>query len=80
MSTLPSSSRRPARRPGLLVWIIAFKAMKSVVLTALGIALVTTRHSDPVALVMRLALPLHLPASSRLLGRAIAALSTLTVS
>jgi uncharacterized membrane protein (DUF2068 family) len=54
--------------------------MKSVVLTALGIALLATRHSDPVALVMRLALTIHLPASSRLLDRAIAALSTLTVS
>jgi uncharacterized membrane protein (DUF2068 family) len=54
--------------------------MKSVVLTALGIALLATRHSDPVALAMRLALTIHLPASSRLLDRAIAALSTLTVS
>jgi uncharacterized membrane protein (DUF2068 family) len=54
--------------------------MKSVVLTALGIALLATRHSDPVALMMRLALTIHLPASSRILDRAIASLSTLTVS
>jgi uncharacterized membrane protein (DUF2068 family) len=54
--------------------------MKAVILAALGIALLTTRHSDPVALVMRLALTIHLPASSRLLDWAIAALSTLTVS
>jgi uncharacterized membrane protein (DUF2068 family) len=77
---LPSSSPPPTRRSGLLVWIIAFKAAKSVVLTALGIALLSTRHSDPVALVMRLALTIHLPASSRLLDRAIGSLSTLTVS
>jgi uncharacterized membrane protein (DUF2068 family) len=80
MSTLPSSSHRPVRRSGLLGWIIAFKAMKSVVLTALGVALLTTRHSDPVAVLMRLALAIHLPASSHLLDRAITALSTLTVS
>jgi uncharacterized membrane protein (DUF2068 family) len=80
MSTLPSSSPRPARRTRLLVWIIAFKAAKSILLTTLAIALLTTRHSDPVALLMRLALTIHLPASSRLLDRAITALSTLTVS
>jgi uncharacterized membrane protein (DUF2068 family) len=77
---LPSSSLPYARPARLLVWIIAFKALKAVVLTALGIALLTTRHSAPVALLMRLALTLHLPASSRLLDRATAALSTLTVS
>jgi uncharacterized membrane protein (DUF2068 family) len=68
------------RRPGLLLWIIALKAVKATVLAALGIALLTTRHSDPVAVAMRLALTLHLPLSSRLLDRAIAFLSTLTIS
>ena len=67
-------------RPGLLFWIIAFKAVKATVLTALGIALLTTRHSDPMAVAMRLALTLHLPSGSRLLDRAITFLSTLTFS
>jgi uncharacterized membrane protein (DUF2068 family) len=69
-----------ARRSGVLVWIIAFKAVKATALTALGIALLTTRHSDPVVLAVRLALALHLPLTSRMLDRAIDLLSTLTVS
>jgi uncharacterized membrane protein (DUF2068 family) len=68
------------RRPRLLFWIIVFKVLKAAVLTALGIALLTTRHSDPVALLMRLALTIHLPRSARLLDRAITFLSTLTLS
>jgi uncharacterized membrane protein (DUF2068 family) len=69
-----------ARRSGVLRWIIAFKATKAIALTILGVALLTTRRADPVDLVIRLALAVHLPLTSRLLGRAIAVLSTLTIS
>ena len=68
------------RPVGVLFWIIAFKGVKAALLTALGIALLTTRHADPVAFAVRLALAIHLPLTSRLLDRAIDLLSTLTVS
>jgi uncharacterized membrane protein (DUF2068 family) len=67
-------------RSGILRWIIAFKAAKAIALTALGVALLTTRRSDPVDLVIRLALAIHLPLTSRVLDRAIAILSDLTIS
>jgi uncharacterized membrane protein (DUF2068 family) len=68
-----------ARRPGILRWIIAFKAAKATALTALGVALLTTRRSDPVDLVIRVALAVHLPITSRWLDRAMAVLSNLTI-
>src|ERR1043165_6639922 len=64
----------------MLGWIIAFKAAKASALTALGIALLTTRRSDPVDLIIRVALAVHLPLTSRLLDRLIAAVSNLTVA
>jgi uncharacterized membrane protein (DUF2068 family) len=67
------------RRSGILLWIIAFKASKATALTALGVALLSTRRSDPVDLVIRLALAVHLPLTSRLLDRAISVLSNLTI-
>ena len=67
------------RRSGVLRWIIAFKAAKAIALTALGVALLTTRRSDPVDLVIRLALAVHLPITSRALNRVIAVLSNLTI-
>jgi len=67
-------------RTQLLVWIIAFKAVKATVLTMLGVALLMTRDSDPAALAVRLAMTIHLPLSARLVDRATAFLSTLTVS
>src|SRR5476649_2359001 len=70
----------PPRPSRLLGWIIAFKAAKAVTLLALGIALLTTRQSDPVGRFLRLTLALHLPLSARLLDRAIALLSTLTIA
>src|SRR5947209_7337192 len=69
-----------ARRSGVLFWIIAFKGVKAIALSVLGIGLLATRHSDPVAVAIRFALAIHLPLTSRLLDRAIALLSTLTVS
>jgi len=68
-----------ARGSGVLRWIIAFKAAKATALTVLGVALLTTRRSDPVDLIVRLALAVHLPPTSRLLDRAIAVLSNLTI-
>ena len=60
------------RRPSsLLAWIIAFKAFKAITLMALGIALVATRHDDPVDLLMRGALAIHLPLTSTLFDRAL---------
>ena len=68
------------RRSTILGWIIAFKAAKTIALTALGIAVMTTRRSDPVDLIIRLALAVHLPLTSSLLDRLIAALSNLTLA
>lgn len=70
-----TSNRHP-----LLGWIIAFKAFKAVTLTALGIALITTRHSDLLDLLSRLALALHISLSSRLLDWVLTAASGLTVT
>jgi uncharacterized membrane protein (DUF2068 family) len=55
----------------LLAWIIAFKAFKAITLMALGIALLATRHGDPVDLLMRGALAIHLPLTSTLFDRAL---------
>jgi uncharacterized membrane protein (DUF2068 family) len=63
------SPSRIARRDGLLPWIIAFKAFKAVTLTALGIALVAAHRSDPVEALVRLAIAVHLPLTSRLFQR-----------
>ena len=67
------------RRTNLLPWIVAFKAFKSVSLSALGVALLTTRHEDPVDLLFRFALVTHLPLSSRLFLRALTWATTLTL-
>lgn len=64
----------------MLAWIIAFKAFKALTLTALGVGLLTTRHSDSVNLAMRLALALHVPVTSRLLNRVLAFLAGLTMT
>ena len=61
-----------------LPWIVAFKAFKTVTLTALGIALLATRAADPNQTVMRLALAVHLPLTSRLFTRALVFASHLT--
>jgi uncharacterized membrane protein (DUF2068 family) len=60
------------RRPSsLLAGIIAFKAFKAIALIALGIALLVTRHDDPVDVLMRGALAVHLPLTSTLFDRAL---------
>jgi len=68
-----------SRDRSLLPWIVAFKAVKAITLTALGIALLALRHSDPLDVAMRAAMTFHLPLTSRLLARAVAYLSTLTI-
>jgi uncharacterized membrane protein (DUF2068 family) len=68
------------RRPSVLTWIIAFKAVKTIALIAAGVALLTVRHTDLVDVLLRLALDVHLPLTSRLLNRLLQAASDLTVS
>jgi uncharacterized membrane protein (DUF2068 family) len=69
------------RRPqGPLAWIVAFKAFKAVTLTALGFALLFSRHADPVDLLVRLAIAVHLPLTSRLLSRLLAIVANLTIA
>jgi uncharacterized membrane protein (DUF2068 family) len=64
----------PARTtPALLWWIIAFKVVKAVSLFALGAALLRSRHMPPDALLLEVARTLHVPLSSRILQRAMAA-------
>ena len=59
--------------------IIGFKAFKAATLTLAGIALLATRHADPVDLVLRIALAAHLPLTSALLDRALTLALGLTV-
>jgi uncharacterized membrane protein (DUF2068 family) len=59
------------RSPSPLAWIIAFKALKAIMLISLGSALLATRHDDPVDLLMRGALAIHLPLTSMLFDRAL---------
>jgi uncharacterized membrane protein (DUF2068 family) len=56
----------PEGRSSLLPWIVAFKAVKAVALTALGLTLLFGVHRDPVEVVMRIAQAVHLPVTSRL--------------
>src|SRR5690348_333489 len=71
----------PNPRTGrLLGWIIAFKAFKAATLVALGVALLAARHSDPIDLLIRLALAVHLPLTSRIFDRLLRTVSTLTIA
>jgi len=56
----------PGRRSSLLPWIVAFKAVKTIALTALGLTLLFGIHRDAVEMVMRIAQAVHLPVTSRL--------------
>src|SRR5437879_337539 len=75
-------SRRVAAtvRPSPLSWIIAFKAVKSATLATLGVVLLATRHADPVDLLFRLALAVHLPLTSKIFDRALAFATNLTIN
>jgi uncharacterized membrane protein (DUF2068 family) len=74
------SPPRIARRDSLLPWIIAFKAFKAVTLTALGIALVAAHRSDPVEALVRLAIAVHLPLTSRLFQQLAQSAGNLTLT
>ena len=63
----------------LLPYIVGFKAFKAVTLTALGIALLATRHSDLVDILFRVAPAIHLPLTSRLFERALELIANLTI-
>jgi uncharacterized membrane protein (DUF2068 family) len=60
-----------SRSASLLPWIVAFKAFKAALLTALGVAALSAIHRDPVDLVVQIAQAVHLPATSRLFDRGI---------
>jgi uncharacterized membrane protein (DUF2068 family) len=61
-----------ARPPALLPWIVAFKAIKALLLTVLGAALLFAVHRDALDLVVSVAQAIHLPLGSRLFDRAAA--------
>jgi uncharacterized membrane protein (DUF2068 family) len=74
------TSERIGRMPAVLVWIIVFKFFKAATLAALGVVLVTVRRSDPIEVLIHLALAVHLPLTSRLFERAMRAVANLTVA
>jgi len=69
-----------SRTRNVVLWIVAFKAFKSVTLAALGITLLATRRTDPLDVLFRLALAVHLPVTSRLFDRALLWATGLTVA
>jgi len=64
----------------VLPWIVAFKAFKAAALTTVGIALLVTRHADPVGLAIRFGLMFHLPLASKAFARVVMLASGLTVA
>jgi len=68
------------RSTTFLPWIVAFKAFKTVTLTALGITLLRTRNVDPNDLLMRFALAVHVPLTSRVFARALVFANGLTTT
>jgi uncharacterized membrane protein (DUF2068 family) len=63
-----------------LPWIIAFKAFKSISLAVLGVVLLATRQLDPVDVLTRVAMAIHLPLTSELFDRALRAALNLSVA
>jgi len=61
--------QRVTRQPSVLPWIVAFKAVKATVLTALGVMLLMAIPRDPVDFVVQIAMAVHLPLTSRLVDR-----------
>ena len=66
------------RAPAALWWIVGLKALKAAALVALGIALLMARRLPAEEVLTHVAAALHVPASSRLLMRAMAFATTLT--
>jgi uncharacterized membrane protein (DUF2068 family) len=64
----------------VLPWIVAFKGGKTATLTVLGVTLLASRQKDPVDVLMRLALAVHLPLTSRIVARALRVAGNLTVT
>jgi uncharacterized membrane protein (DUF2068 family) len=62
----------------LIPWIIAFKAVKSVLLLALGVALLAAVGKDPVGLVFQIAYTIHLPGTSAVFERLLRAATRAT--
>jgi len=67
-------------RHTFLPWIVALKAFKTVTLTALGITLLRTRNVDPNDVLIRLAMAVHLPLTSRVFARALVFANGLTTT
>lgn len=68
------------RSTTFLPWIVAFKAVKTITLAALGVTLLSTRNLDPNDLLMRFALAVHLPLTSRVFVRALVLANGLTTT
>jgi len=66
-------------RPSLLPAIIGLKAVEAALLVGLGITLFATRYADPAELLVRFALAVHLPVTSRLFNETLALTTDLTV-
>jgi uncharacterized membrane protein (DUF2068 family) len=64
---------------GALPWIVAFKAFKTLTLITLGVTLLATRQKNPVDVLMRVALAIHLPLTSQIFERALGFATNLTV-
>jgi uncharacterized membrane protein (DUF2068 family) len=73
------SERAAASARNLIPWIVAFKALKTTTLTILGMTLLATRHDDPVDLVYRMALAVHLPLTSAIFDRIVTFATGLTM-
>jgi uncharacterized membrane protein (DUF2068 family) len=67
-------------RHTFLPWIVAFKAFKTVTLTALGITLLRTRNVDLNDVLIRFAMAVHLPLTSRVFARALVFANGLTTT
>ncbi len=66
-------------RPTLLPAIVALKAVEAALLVGLGTTLFVTRYADSADLLVRLALAVHLPLTSRLFNETLALTTDLTV-
>src|SRR5512138_1630248 len=75
-----ASGTMDAVRRGALPWIIGFKAVKTLALAALGVTLLAARQQDPVSVLIRIALAVHLPFTSSVFERALRFAANLTVS
>lgn len=63
----------------MLSWIVAFKVVKAGLLTALGIVIFRYAGRDPVNLLWRLAMAIHLPSTSHLFERGLILATGLTM-